>query len=455
MQRAGILLLGLLLGIPVASAAAVDVAIPEALIVSSSILLAGSVTSDDAQWDDLTFVGAEGAAFPTGSLTVCPRQQGTTLQQALRLASQECNGGVDHTDPDIRFGPATDVLFVGRHPIVAWPNASIVGFYGENTTALIPSADGLTLGREDTLFRFAPATPRASVEVEDAQGITYYNGSAFVFLHEAETVRMDAEGIVGGMGPCTVRVAKAEREALDEAMRPFVLLELQGAALGADAREPRANVTELFLEFGRVPAFVNGAMLGRINGTVAGVAFANETALIRGEFTLQRDERTLTGDVEPTVVIAEQGVAFSGRNVREPPWILAAIVWIVAALVLLVRRRDPEIGRLERWTWRIAPLLALVLADLAVLLAKFGTSALAELRGGGAPRAILSLAVFEIALVALSFLLLVLPVRIIERRTLRGKVQTAADVALAIVWLFVLVITPGATFALTHAVARL
>jgi hypothetical protein len=462
MRSAALFILALLVVLPLVPTAAaepadVSVGLPAGFFVTESVMLAGAVRADDAAWSDVTFLDAEVPTFTAGVLTVCPQEGGSaTVLDALRRVGQDCRDASTFEDPTLRFGLGSDAVFAGAHTVATWPAASTVGFYGPDVTTMVMSDDGVGLAREGDLFRFAGTTSQTSLEVTDADGnVLYFNGTAFAFLHDAERVTLTAAGGVGRMEPTALRVSEAPRAAIEQAIDPFLILDLQTVALGPDGREPRANVTGLFLEFGRVPSFVNGALFGRLNGTAASVSFDNETALVRGNFTLEREEERLTGTVEPTVVLGPDGVAFGGGKERRPPWMAVLGLWIAAIVLLALRRRAPKRADVLPWVWGAAILVALALADQAILADDLGTSGLQELRGGAGSGAVLALFLFEITLVALAFALVALPLRLIAGRLLDGRPLVTVEIVLAVAWLLTILLAPASYFALTHAVARL
>ncbi len=321
------------------------------------------------------------------------------------------------------------------------------------------SARPLLLGPQDEATRFAAASAATSVAVLPARGDpVYFNGTSYAFLLQTREVRLQATALATALnGTFQATAAPAARADLAEALAdPFALLDAQESLLGPEAREPRGNVSRLLREFGRVPAYVNSALVGRIDGTASGRTFHGGVALVRGDaFALQRDGAQLVGTETPRVAVSEGGVSFAGGAVLDAPWIAFAIVWVVALAVLLVRQRAPERAAWVPALWAGAFVAGLLLFDHFVLQVRFGAGALAEARHQASPGIILSLLAFEAILFAACYLALALPGRLLIGRVLPPRLRLVGEIAWALLWALLPTLFPAAFFSLGYDLARI
>lgn len=469
-MRRGAVLAGLLvlLAAPLAQAD-VRLQLPDEFRLSQATFLAGHVTLQDAVFAN-PVVAWPMAASGTGTLTVCPDVLGSgglvrpTLIQVLANVQANCDGAQHFTDPTLAFGPDSQLAFAGDLAVVAMPGAALVAPFADDNGTLAmtlgSSRQPMRLGPDDGVTRFAGVTPATSVVVVPAQGDPiYFNGTSYAFLLDTDELRLQATALATGLnGPFRATAVPATRADLAEALAdPFSLLDAQESLLGPEAREPRGNVSGLLREFGRVPAYVNGALVGRIDGAASGRSFDGSVALVRGDlFTVQRDGDLLVGTEEPRAAISQGGVSFGGGAVREAPWVLFGVVWAVALLVLVVRRRPPERAVWLRGVWGGMALAGVLLFDRFVLQTRFGTGFLAEARHGASPGTLLSLAAFEAILFAASFLALALPGRLLIGRLMPGaRLRLLAEIAWGALWALLPLLSPAAFFSLGYDLARI
>lgn len=431
---------------------AIHLRLPKAIEIGQSVLLGGHVEAVNATWVDPQFVQARALALSPGNLTVCPLGTGnrSRLMELLAQAGQDCAQGQGFIDAQIRFGPGTGIDFKGNLTVSTWPQAAVAAPYGNGVLALL--MEDLRLAAPDA--RFLPAGRQASVQVTEAGRSHWFNGTDHGFLFDGPGLRVEAAGGIGHMpGTLALQVTPGNATALERAMQPYVLLDLQSAALGPDAREARANVSSLLGEFGRVPQFANGAVYGRLAGQAGRLDLEGEVALLRGDsFRLRWSETSLNGTYEPVLAVTASGVAFGSGGLQGFPWLVPWVLWIACAAVLVLRREAPRRPWTFRLVWLGAGLLAFVAVDLAVLRARFGAGAL-----GGSPSlgTSMALAAFAGALVLCAYLLLALPVRVAAGRMVPPRWLLASEAATAALWVFVMLLFPAAFFALGHAVARL
>lgn len=466
----GAVLAGLLvlLAVPLAQAD-VQLQLPDEFYLSQATFLAGHVTLQDAVFAN-PVVAWPMAAAANGTLTVCPDVLGTggrvrpVLIQVLENVQANCDGAQHFADPMLVFGPDSQLAFAGDLSVIAMPGAALVAPFADANGTLAmtlgSSRQPLLLGPGDGVTRFAAVTPATSVAIVPQQGDPiYFNGTSYAFLLDTDELRLQANALATGLNSTFQATAgPAARADLAEALAdPFSLLDAQESLLGPEAREPRGNVSGLLREFGRVPAYVNGALVGRIDGTASGRTFHGTIALVRGDlFTVQRDGDMLVGTEQPRAAVSEGGVSFDGGVVLEAPWIAFAIVWAVALVVLLVRRRAPERAVWLPGLWGGLALAGILLFDRFVLQTRFGTGFLAEARHGANPGTLLSLVAFEAILITASFLALALPGRLLFGRLVpTARLRLVAEIAWGVLWAVLPLLFPAAFFSLGYDLARI
>jgi len=454
-----------LLLLPAAEAAnpsPLAVALPHGFSVSRGVMLAGHLDLPSAAVANAQLLEARDAAFESGTLTVCPvvAAEGSlrAALQALAGLTTQCPQGEMYKDARVRFGAGTDLATNGTSPVLALPAAALASFAADGTGGLVLSQDGLRLARPGDLFRFVPTSRGAQVTVTTERGTHMYNGTTHAFLHDGAAVRWHAAAAAGDWGRTLhVLLRPADGQAMSEALQPFRLLDVEGALLGADAREPRGNVSGLLYEYGSVAAFVNGAVVGRLAGSADGIGLdAAVVSLVRGDgFDLQADGRQWQGTFHARFVVAGDAASIAGGPALGPPWLLTLLFWVGAVVVMVVRRATPLRGRRAQGVWFVALPLALLVVDQLVLARPLGTSALQAWNAQARPGEVSALAVFEALTVVLAWACLALPVRIIIGRLTPAKWLWAAEAAWALVWLLGIALLPAAFFALGHGVARI
>jgi hypothetical protein len=457
----------LVLAVVAAPAAAdVDLVLSHEFRLSQATFLAGNVSLDaGAVLRDPVMAGPRLATI-AGTLTVCPQvfaADGVVrpiVLQGLAAADPECDGAQTFEDPVLAFGPGTRLAFGGALDIAAMPGASLLAPFGNNTVALAlgGARQPLHLAPEDDQAAFAATAAASSVVVLGDGDPVYFNGTSHAYFVEGDALRIDAAAVASPLeGPFRATVVAAGRDDMEDALAdPFALLDAQETLFGADAREPRGNVSALLREYGRVPAYVDGAILGRLNGTAGGSQYSGDIGLVRGEvFALQQDGQRLFGTEDPRVALSPAGVAFTGGEPQQAPWTWALLLWVIALLVLLVRRRAPRRASWLRLLWPAAFLAALVLFEWFVLQEDFGAGLATEARDGAGPGTLLALATFEVVLVAASFVALALPGRLLIGRLVPQRWVGLGEAVWAVVWAILPVLLPAAFFALGYDLARL
>ena len=457
-------LLAVLLASP--AAADVDLTLSHEFRLSQATFLAGNLTlAPGASLVDPVVTGPRSAAA-LGTLTVCPEifEADGVVRSAvlagLALVDPQCDGGQSFTDPVLVFGRGTRLAFAGGLEITRMPGAVLLAPFGNGTVAMALGGARLplALAPAEGVSAFGATAPATSVAILQDGGPTYFNGTSYAYFLNGDMMTLDAAAIASALeGPFQATLVPAGREDLEQALSdPFALLDAEEVLYGADAREPRGNVSTVLREFGRVPAYVDGALFGHLNGTAGGSRQQGDVSLVRGDrFVLTRNGDHLAGSEEPTVTLSPAGVAFDGGEPREAPWVWAALLWLIALLVLVVRRRAPQRKQRLRALWLAAALVSLVVVDLLLLRDDLGAGLASEARGGASPGTLLALATFELVLVGASFVALVLPARLLVGRLVPQRWLVLGEAGLAILWILLPVLLPATTFAMGYDLARL
>ncbi len=237
---------------------------------------------------------------------------------------------------------------------------------------------------------------------------------------------------------------------------PFALLDAEEDLLGPEAREPRGNVSAILREFGRTPDILNGALLGRLNGTLDGRSYTGAVVLVRSKrFELQVREAGLVGTGEASVALLPAGVAIGDDAPASPPWLLVAVAWLVAAVVLMIRRRVPVRPGWLTLAWAVIFLGSVALFDLFVLQRLFGAGLLRSETLQLDLGSLLSQAAFLLVLYGAAFLGLAVPIRILLGRLVPTRWLPLAEAGWAVVWAVLPLLFAAPFFALGYFFARL
>ncbi|HWG90504.1 MAG TPA: hypothetical protein VNZ52_06595, partial [Candidatus Thermoplasmatota archaeon] len=367
------------------------------------------------------------------------------------------------------FEGRTSLALGGAYRLAGFPTAGIAGLFpglpGNRTqwvTTLGPG--GVLLEADDGAFRFDPLGTGARTLVQAGGETFHFNGTDFTFqFNGTGLIGLHAEGVHGILANgVDVTLRPAPPLALRGALAPRTLLDLQEALRGPEAREPVRNLTALLGNFTRVPTVLNGALVGHLNGTVAGTRFSpEEVTLVRvRSLTARLEDRSLTGTAEAVFTVTPAGFAPAGATASSPPWALGVLLWAGALAALLVvpapsaRRRGP-------WWLRALLLPAFPLTFLGwdwLVHGALGTSA-GSLYLAGEPRgSVAAFLVFEAAGFLLAFLLIAVPLRLAAQRVLGRYVPKATPLS-GLVGLVGLFLTawaiPFGVLALGFLVARL
>ncbi len=436
-----------------------DLGVPLDFRLRDATLLVGALRLDGPDWSEPVVLEAAHADLLDGSLVVCAKRTRSVLAPDVPGSEAGCADPATHDVERIDFGLGTDLRFYGAHQVVALPEATMTVLTGEERHAVahIFSNQPLRLAREAGPFRFEPASPESTVLVDGAGGSVWYNGTEWEFTFDGPEVALYAGGAAGWYdGDLTLRLRPGERGDVREVLDPFRLLDLQELLLGADSREPRANVTGLLTEYGRVSDYVNGALVGRLNGTIGERRHLGDVSLVRVEgLHATLAGQRLAGELTPVVEVTPSGIAIGGGGLWEAPWKLVAGLWIAALAVSLVRRHPAARTRSQLAVRVAAPVAGFVLVDLSVMAHAFGNSALSGgWRGDFDVPDLLALVAFELVTLAAAALLVLLPLRVMLGRFVRER-ALLAELVLVVAWLASLALLPGAYFALGHDLARL
>lgn len=453
---------------PAASAAAVDVdlSLPDAFRFDGVVLVTGAVRADGLRASEVRIVDATRLVLAPGVLHACPDRNGTSDRAPpVEAVDGVCRGGTSHADPRVAFGARTGLALEGTFAVTRAPAASLALFVADGGGAVwaaSTSTDGVGLAADAAPVVFRSTGTAASVAVEDEDGTAYYNGTDWRFVYEGNpSFEVSGGGVVASVPtPLRLSATPAPPAAFREALDLRRLLDLQEAADGADAREPVRNVTAAFSGFTRVPALANGALLGRLNGTVAGLAHSPDApSFVRfARLDVTLTPTSMRGEAEATYAASAAGFASAGDEPSRPPVVAGVLAWAVAALAVVAL---PAATARDTRSSRAAAAAGVVAAFVAwdvVVWSALGSSA-GTLLAAGEPRGSVALLLaFEAFAFALAWLLLAWPARVALRRVLARVASRAAPYAGAlasIALVVVLALAPFAFLALGHLVARL
>ncbi len=432
--------------------------LPDEFRLRNATLFIGALHLDGPEWLDPVFLDAREAELAEGTLVVCAKTSAGVLAATRPASESGCPDPTSHAAPWLTFGRGTDLHFYGPHRVIQLPAATLSLFTGDDrhAAAHLFSNQPMRLAGEGA-FSFEPVSAESAIYVDDPAGPVWYNGTEWRFTFDGAELAILAAGGAGWYaGDLRVHLQPAERSDVRTVLDPFRLLDLQERLLGPDGREPRANVTGLLTEYGRVSDYVNGAIVGRLNGTIGARQHFGDVSLVRVEsMEGVLSGPLLEGRLEPVVEVTPSGIAIEGGTLHKAPWGLVAAAWMAAIAASMVRRH-PSVRTRGQLALRVgAPVAGFILVDLGVMGRAFGTSALA----GGWRRDfetpdLLALVTFELVTLAVAVLVVLLPLRVLTVRVVRTRV-TAAEAILVAFWLASLMVLPGAYFALGHDLARL
>ncbi len=399
--------------------------------MANATIFAGSLGIGQAPLEDLVVLDAGTLVIGPGDLVACPRENGAQrrVPAALRALEGPCRGGTIHTDPSIRFGFGTTVRVEGSFDVEHAPEASL-SLFSPLSTGQAPwwvttmGATGIGLKPTGTNFTFYAVSPGASIIIDSGNERYQYNETEFRFTFEDATgFQISGGGLVAQM-PRTfgMSLEPADDGAFRDVLHPFRLLELQGLLLGVDAREPVRNLTAVMGNFTRVPSLLNGAILGRLNGSFGSATFTSaDSAMVRvPAFTGGYGGGEMTGTGTLAFSVSSAGFAAPGEDPETPPWLTASLLWLitVAAWVIIPRPetppRDPALARMI--SVAVFP-VAFVVWDLLVADA-LGVSAGALWMAGEPRGSIAAFVAVQTAALIIGWLLVALPVRFAASRVL-------------------------------------
>jgi hypothetical protein len=125
---------------------------------------------------------------------------------------------------------------------------------------------------DEDQFAFRPIVASLQIRVTTPEDEQTYNGTGWIFYLEASgAVTVNSAGTWADYRErVAVNLTPAGTGPVQRSLEPKVLLDLQDAILGPEAREPVRNATRLFADYGRIPQLVDGAALGFLDGRLAG-----------------------------------------------------------------------------------------------------------------------------------------------------------------------------------------
>lgn len=468
MRRGLILALGFVIGFstivtPAQATDEVSVALdlPDQLAFGNATLAIGEVRSSPATVNGTGAVQVRSMALPSGVLYVCPAQSGERGRiPPLPVLQNYCRGEDRYQDPDLTVGGRTWFTSRGDVEVERWPNATATmlwkGEEGNLSWAGATSSDPFVFSPLEREWAFRPLTTSTEITVESDGSRGYYNGTDWIFYLVSEgPISVDAGGSFGRfVEDPTISVQRANDSAVRETLDPRVLLDLQDAVRGPDAREPVRNATRLFDEYARIPRLVDAGLLGYLNGTLDGEPFdpASVTFVHVEAATMAYEGGRLGGTVEVSYTRSSAGFSEGSGGAVDVPWLIPAVLWVVA-LAGLMRRERPERSA-PRWVRPLIGLVAFVAWDL-MLAATIGTSALAMTFGAGLLGETLALLGFELVAFGLAWLLAYLPGRIALERWIPDQWSGWIHPALGVATLVFIVTIPGLLIATGQLLARL
>ncbi|MHB8634560.1 MAG: hypothetical protein ACYDBQ_11455 [Thermoplasmatota archaeon] len=435
-----------------AAQAQINLTLPASHHLSEAPMLAGHVALTPAAWSDPAFTSVTALGITGGNLTVCPLEYDGSgaVPRVLSTLGQSCTGGRTYHHAEVTVAGSSSFRFAGIMPLARQSASQIVVILADSnaTVAELLSPDGVGLAAPPAGIRFAPTATRTRITVHADEGTEAYNGTGWGWLSDGPTVSVKAEGGIGGMArPLDATVTPVAAGTPPPVVHPLDLLDLE-AQVDPDGREAAANVTNLFLEYGRVPGLSNGALTGALNGTV-GARFFHGPAIVQAASFQLRADRRLTGEGAPSAALSADGVSLGNQGARHVPWLPSLLLYTALALVAGVRRRGAVRPGTHRLVWAAAFALSWWIADRFLLADRLGAGALSP----GGPYA--SLAAFGLLLVTASYLAFALPARIILGRIVPRGVLLPAEAGMAVLWALLPALLPASLLALGFAWGRL
>lgn len=452
-----VLLAAALLAVPAAAGGSVELTLAGRASLSDATVVAGHVVTDPPVWGDPALSRVVRLDMGSTNLTACPiTYTSGTLLQVLAGLDPSCPEGRTYTHAGMDVHGATHLRFAGALEVRRFPAASMLVLAGDHNGTLLAtlSADGALLHSRNGTLRFAATSVDSAVHVHADQGDADYNGTGYAFVSGSADAEVAAAAATMQAGPeYTVTATRGDAAAFATARHPMDLLWAQGDALGADGVERRGNVSRTLDEYGHVGEYVDGALLGRLAGTVDGRWLDGVALVAAPSVVLHVNGRHATGDAEPSLVLAGGHVALDGHAPRNAPWIAAVVLALGAAVVVVVRRKRP----VRRWplraTWAGAALVAWLVFDVAVLGRHLGAGALGADAGAAGSRA--ATFAFGWLTVLAGYVLIALPGRILVGRLAPQRLLLGAEAAWALVWVLLPLVFPGSWVALGYGLARL
>lgn len=444
-----------------------DLEVQAELRMNQTLLFIGNLALDQAQLADPGAVTVEDLVLPEGTLFVCPYEGGQRDEvPPFPVVEQRCRGEESYEDPDLRFGRRTWLAFGGNHTLAQQANASMTFFSrgapqpASLLMGQVLSGDGVALSLDQGRMAFTPMLGSSEVTVEAGEQTRRYNGTDWIFYFQGDQddrFRLAAQGLFGGLPEgVDVELSEADVDRLRQILDPERLLDLQDAALGADAREPIRNATALFADRGRVPGLLNGALLGHVNGTIG------DRSPDPGAVTVVRVDR-LVGEVQPqgitgqtTVLHWSQGGAI-GQGLDDPaevPWVWIAVLFVLAGLAWLLGWAPAKPPGWEPWVAGSLAVVGVVAWDLRFG-SVMGTSGIERLLEGGDLGVLMALVGFELIAAGLTALAVYLPLKVGLRRGLPPRWNRWGRLGAATAWGLVLVLLPATVIVIGQLVARL
>lgn len=446
-----LLLVALLAATPVAAAwPASFIAFPNAVSLTTSLLLAGSIhaTSEDAIFGspyadkllfdapvDITYCPDRNGAPQTS--TACPAGE-TTTGAILYVRA----GGLVANAPD---GPAT---------LTARASAAALG--GPNVTLnLLPLGPALYTGGETAIdattsaLLIRPLGSGASLEIRGNEGFRTYNGTTYTLLvSNLTTARLEARGAFLASDTLDVTLARAGLREAENALRVEDLFETLRALQPPETADRRAAISGAFGPFQLVPALLDGAAAGRANLTLND-APQDDFAFVRledGRFAHNGTHWTGSGNASYMV---EGDAVTPGPGAKVDFPLLIPITLIFAAIagrIMTPRESATKARRALTWTLRTLGLILLALTTAAALTPLLGFSPILDAREL-TDRSRIQLALLVATIITAAYATIGFPAESITRSLLAWRARPQALIVPTLVGIvaaigFVLLATP-------------
>lgn len=444
-----------------AAPAEVNLEVSDTFRFGNTTALMGEVSLEEAPVEGVGFVNVRSLQLPGTTVYVCPQSGGEQDQTPpLPEVEEACRDEDRYREPTFTVrgrtwiqtrGSFTPTDPIGGTILMVWS-----GQEGPGVAATLPS-QGLELASTEDAFAFTPTRASSEIHVEEAGEGSWYNGTDWMFYVErASTMGIQADGVHANASQAlSINVRQAPLDGFRSANDPYVLLQVQDAALGPDRREPVRNMTRVFNEHGRIVHMTNGALMGTLEGDVGAQEFdGQEVSLVRvTELDALLGDAGLEGQGEVVFTRSQEGFAPGTGDPASVPWLLVGALWLAAVAGVVLR----DAGKRPGWSRYVGVPLGVVafLAWDALLYSLVGISALSLLAGDATLGEWLAVFGFEAVALAVAWGLVYLPGRIALERALPERFVGWARPAWGLALVGAMALWPATVLVMGELVARL